>query len=554
MRTARRETPVVTTRSQTIVPGDPGPGGYRRLEPGPGEEHRVRRELGGMPSGHLEVLCSFIQLSDLHVTDVQSPARAEFLDRFGDPDSPLAERLGRVGVYRAQETLTAQVVEAMARAVRRVERGPILGAPIDFALSTGDAADNGQLNELLGYLALLDGGGSVTLNSGDPTRYEGIGSPAHYDERYWHPDGSPDGQPDDLPRRERGFPVVPGLLRAAGAEFEPSGLGLPWYAVYGNHDALYGGTLPQLEILGAVATGDRKRFVVENGFDPLPLLLGSESKPSTEQWGMFDGPTEVVTADPMRRPVGRREWVRAHLASPGAPRGHGLDELALGEGRAYYGFDHGPLRFLVLDTVNSAGGWQGCLDDEQFTWLEHELVAGHRHYLDADGHERAGGKEDRLFVLVSHHTLETLINGFAPDGVARRLREDLITLLSRFSNIACWVNGHTHEHAVRPIPGTGCWQITTASHIDWPQQSRVIELAIDTAGNELVLISSVIDHLGAIDPRRSAIEDPLGLAGWSRELAANPWQGRRDGRPVGRGEVLDRNVVCTRPLPSGLKR
>ncbi|EQD27583.1 metallophosphoesterase [mine drainage metagenome] len=168
--------PSGTTLAGTIVPSPPGAFGYRRLERRPGEQLLLRTDLGGAePSPRLRSLATFVHLSDLHVTDAQSPARAEYLDRYGDSDSPHAPEVGRVGTYRAQEALTHQVVEAMARAVRRLKGGPLTGAPIAFALSTGDATDNCQENELRSYVALLEGGGEINPDSGDPHSYRGGG-------------------------------------------------------------------------------------------------------------------------------------------------------------------------------------------------------------------------------------------------------------------------------------------------------------------------------------------------------------------------------------------
>src|SRR5580700_6996800 len=168
----------VTTSSRRLVPGEAGAGGYRTLVAADGERHLVRDDLAGvsLPAGwrrSARPLLVIAHLSDTHVMDHQSPGRAELLDRYSDPDSPVRAEVGIIGTYRAHELFTHQVADAMIRAVRRARSAPVSAAPVDFAIVTGDATDNCQLNELRNHIALLDGG-EVIPDSGDPDRYEGV--------------------------------------------------------------------------------------------------------------------------------------------------------------------------------------------------------------------------------------------------------------------------------------------------------------------------------------------------------------------------------------------
>src|SRR3954447_1496105 len=79
-------TPSGTTLNQTIVRGPVGAGGYTHLTTGPGEPYLQRGELAGLSShatGDRRVLACFAQLTDVHVMDVQSPARFEYFDPYG---------------------------------------------------------------------------------------------------------------------------------------------------------------------------------------------------------------------------------------------------------------------------------------------------------------------------------------------------------------------------------------------------------------------------------------------------------------------------------------
>ena len=180
-------------------------GCYRAIEIGAGEPHLIRDDFGaarfcgdGAGRGPGRALLCAVHITDLQLADVQSPTRFEFLNaRFAD-----RRYAGIIPVQRPQEALTAHAVDATIRTLGAV-RGPATGLPLQLAVTTGDAIDNAQWNELQAFLALFDGG-LVNPDSGGPD-YEGVQSADWPGDIFWRPDG-PGPEGPDFFLREYGFP------------------------------------------------------------------------------------------------------------------------------------------------------------------------------------------------------------------------------------------------------------------------------------------------------------------------------------------------------------
>lgn len=479
-----------------------------------------------------QVIGAFIHLSDLHICDASSPARLEFLDRIADPDNPLSQVVPYVGTYRAQEFLTTQVLEAMVTAANEISHSPLTGVPIDAVVITGDVTDNAQRNELDWYKRILDGG-VVTPKSGDSQRSEGAHSSNAdlYDIHYYHPDGPPTGLPADRPHLLHGFPHFKGVLEASERQFIAKGLAHKWLAVHGNHDALLQGTAAPTPELDLLAQGSQKLAALKDINDLAGLFSGFGEVGPAVYPGLDYIQTNEITADPRRALVKMQDWVSTHT---NCEHDHGLDREQP-ETAYWYRNIGAQLRLVALDTVNRFGGWQGCIHREQFEWLTHLLEVS----------------RDKYVVLTSHHPLENLFNGYVPEEEsAPALEVEIRRLLEKYPNVILWFSGHVHDHKItqsRNSDGSHAfWEIRTGSHIDWPQQSRTIEI-VKTSNGKIAIGTVVFDHAGPVvfNGTPEELADPVRLAGLSRLLAANDWQ-RQNGGPFAfelmEGQPEDRNI------------
>jgi hypothetical protein len=282
---------------------------------------------------------------------------------------------------------------------------------------------------------------------------------------------------------------------------------MPWLGCHGNHEEVSQGVGIVTPALAAAMVGFHKPIALPDGVDRDTVIETFVRRPEA----FMAGPDLSVTPDADRRPFTRGEF----------------DAAIRQDGTAHYVHDTPAVRFVVLDTVCTAGGADGCIDEDQVGWLEQRLKEA----------------RDRPVVITSHHTLDTMGNKRRA-GASRYIDAgDVIERVHAAGNVVLWLNGHIHANAVRPRPdprgnGRGFWEVTTSSLVDWPCQARLVEL-FDAGDGLLAIACTMVDHDGPTDPA-GAVE-PEQLAALHRELAGNvPIAGFDSGRD---GTPLDRNVI-----------
>ncbi|MGI8711539.1 MAG: TIGR03767 family metallophosphoesterase [Acidimicrobiales bacterium] len=542
-----------TTLDATIAPVSPGR--YRRLGWASGEAHLVRTDLGAAPSpdraGDRRSLLYFAHHTDTHVCDAQSPARLEGGEVFGWVNP------GADGGHRPQETCTAQVLDQLVQATNAVRTSPVTGAAMAWCVQTGDNTDNRTEAEVAWWLDVL-GGRPTTPNTGAPGRYEGVQRSGW--RGAWHPD-----DPSHDVYGHAGFPRLPGFLDAAVSPFTPAGLQVPWLAVFGNHDALFQGTFGpprgrtvRIDLLEPMLAASSRKPVGHLGLIRAithATTFGGD-QPHWERWSRLGAGVRTVTADPDAR---RAVPLDAFLAKVVADGDHGFTATNMAEHTSWWsrpGGDH--VQVIGLDTCNHTLGDGGGIGPAQLAWLEAELARHHTRWQDRGGRWVDGvpGTIDRLVVLFSHHNSWTMDNAYSDevDPGPRLGGLGLVELIRRFPNVILWVNGHSHEHKVLHhaggSEGAGCWEVDTASAIDFGQQARTFELLDNGDGSVSVLVT-VLDHHGppAVAYRQDEAWTTAELASMSRELAAND---NRWVEPIALlGGPEDRNVelVVAAPFP-----
>ena len=308
-------------------------------------------------------------------------------------------------------------------------------ARLGFALTTGDLADNQQLNETRWFRTVLDGGRvdpfsgqalSAANQCGTATpeeaarinadvaarRYTGRAGLRRLARRtgrtatrgYWDPDEAPPG----------GGPHcgVPALSRPdgarAGAASRAAGLDVPWYISRGNHDGLIQGNAPaSTELFRVIATGCLKVF--PNAADrsrrrsPASTRRRCSASSTTRRSSRRCWPAaRRVPPDPDRRIVSKAEY-RALMAR-GSRNAHGFAATPPAELQ-------GLARHREL--LRRAPGARACASSRSTRSpraAARTATSTTRSTAGCASVLRAARKRDELVVVFGHHTLETMDN------------------------------------------------------------------------------------------------------------------------------------------------
>ncbi len=467
---------VYTTRQKTVIPDPPAP--LETVYPyeiekyeanGYGQWHmeggtNAGKQFTLMPEGYTGAsvenaarLLSFFTISDIHITDEESPVQSVYSGYKG----------GNSSAYSPVMMLTLQVLDAAVQTINALHQQK----PFDFGMSLGDDANGSQYNELRWFINVLDGQ-KITPDSGikdDPV----TGDHNDYQD-----------------------------------EFQAAGLddSIPWYQTLGNHDHAWLGSYPVTDYLRPFYTGLDILLMgdlFEDGPDSrvayLGTLDGSTPNGTIIGCGLVadfpDGSPQVHAADANRRPLSRTEYMNEFFTTTSNPSGHGFSSANIIDDSACYSFAPKPslpVKVIVLDDTqffdaegmdeNFSMHTNGYVNEDRFNWLIRELEEGQA--------------DDQLMIISAHIPLSLI--GY--QCCSPIMAATMTAKLQEYPNLLMWISGHVHRNLVTPHPSTdpahpenGFWEIETASLRDFPQQFRTFEILRNTDNTVSIVITDV-DH------------------------------------------------------------
>lgn len=443
------DTEVFTTLERTIIPVEfntwatilpyevekYAQNGYWKWMYGSGLAYEKRLDL--MPSNYNDTwvisiadLLNFFSMTDIHLTDEESPAQAIYFWYKGWNSS----------AYSPVMMLSTQILDSAIQTINTINKQK----PVDFIISLWDNINNNQYNELRWFIDILDG-------------------------KLINPDS---GKKDD---------PIAWPLNDYQDEFKAAGLdkSIPWYQTLGNHDHFWMWSYPVDDYIKPFYTGEN---ILDLG------AVFTDPKWVKSRWvynGAIDWSTKYgdviwawlttnftsnpkVIADQNRHSLSTNEWISEFFKTSSEPKGHWFSQKNIDENLASYTFEPKsdlPIKVIVLDDTQKDTDfdihWHGYLNQVQYDWLINELEKGQ--------------KEGKLMIIAAHLPIATI--WISPNSIVSA--KPLVEKLQNYPNLALWISWHRHRNNVtawrsgdKTHPENGFWEVETSSLRDFPQQMR----------------------------------------------------------------------------------
>jgi len=447
--------------------------GYGNWNYGPGLPYDKRLDImpatySGSAVTKKTKLLNFFTISDIHITDKESPNQSIYLQHL-HPTLPVGASL-----HSGVMLYTTHVLDAAVQTVNALHKQN----PIDFGLSLGDACNSTQYNELRWFIDIMDGK-AITPSSGAHLGADTI----DYQKPY----------------------------KAAGLDET-----IPWYQALGNHDHFWIGSVP---VDYSLRKDLRQSYITDEVFAAGDVLKDRRKINSREYYmGVLDGSTPYgdlikagpvgnfssapkVVADPDRRSLLRTEWMNEFFKTSSSPVGHGFNVSDANNGFACYSFvpkSTVPIKVIVLDDTQKEDDGSddihghGFLDQARWARLKKELADG-----DAAG---------QLMIIAAHAPINVEVTapnsemGWWLNPQNAVTLPNLIAELQSHPNLIMWVSGHRHLNTVKafispdPVNASekGFWQVETPSLRDFPQQLRTFEIYLNS-DNTISIVTTDVD-------------------------------------------------------------